>query len=273
MRRLLDDALLWAGRLLLLLSVALLVLPLVVVAAMSFDGREFLGRFPPPSLSLRWYEAFVLDAWFMRSLANSLVLAAASAAAATALGVSAAVVIDRYRFPGRDALTALFLSPVVVPTVLLGFSVLVFLSALRVTDGFTRLVLGHLILTLPYTIRTALASLGGIRRSLTEAALVLGADERAAFREVTLPLARAGVVAGFVLGFALSFEEVSLSLFLYDPASFTLPVAIVSTMRAQFNLVLAAASVLIIAVTVLLVLLVEHLVGLDRAIGGGVHGG
>ena len=99
----------------------------------------------------------------------------------------------------------------------------------------------------------------------------LGANERGAFWEVTLPLAKTGIVAGFVLGFALSFEEVSLSLFLYDPASFTLPVAIVSTMRAQFNLVIAAASVLIILATVALVLMVERLVGLDRAIGGGVY--
>jgi putative spermidine/putrescine transport system permease protein len=259
------------GGLLLVLSVAFLVAPLLVVAVMSFDARDFLGRFPPPELSLRWYEAFLLDPYYTRSLVNSLVLATAAAGMATLLGVAGAVVIDRYRFPGRDALAALFLSPLVVPTVLLGFSVLVFLSALGVTDGIQRLLAGHLILTLPYTIRTTLASLGGIRRSLTEAALVLGANERAAFREVTLPLARTGVVAGFVLGFALSFEEVSLSLFLYDPGSFTLPVAIVGTMRAQFNLTLAAASVVIIAVTVALVVLIERLVGLDRAIGGGVY--
>src|SRR3989442_13281538 len=125
---------------------------------------------------------------------------------ATVPGVAAGGVLRRFRFRGREVLSAFFLSPLVVPTVVMGFSVLMFLSLLGLYDGFVRLIAGHIVITVPYTIRTTLASLVGIKRSLVEAALSLGADERRAFREITLPLAKTGIVAGAVLAFALSFE-------------------------------------------------------------------
>ena len=151
----------------------------------------------------------------------------------------------------------------------MGFSVLMFLSLLGLYDGFVRLIAGHVVITMPYTIRTTLASLVGIKRSLIEAALSLGADERRAFRDVTLPLAKTGIVAGAVLAFALSFEEVSVSLFLYDPPSTTLPVAILGAMRSQFNLTLASAAVVMMAVTAVLVLVLDRVFGLDRSLGPG----
>ncbi len=248
-----------------------LVVPILMTVLMSFDGREYLGRFPPSTYSLRWYAAFFFDSYYMVALRNSLIVSGVAATVATVTGVTAAVVLDRYRFPGLEPLSAFFLSPLVVPTVVMGFSVLMFLSLLGVHDGFARLVAGHIIVTVPYTIRTTLASLVGIRPSLFEAALSLGADERRAFRDVTLPLAKTGIVAGAVLAFALSFEEVSVSLFLYDPPSYTLPVAILGAMRSQFNLTLASASVVMMAVTAGVILVLDRLFGLDRVIGGGIY--
>lgn len=253
------------------LTAAFLIVPIVMTTMMSFDGREFLGRFPPPLWSTRWYASFFTDSYFMGGLRNSIVISLIAATIACAAGVVAAVIIDRYEFRGKEALTAFFLSPLVVPTVLLGFAVLIFASLIGITEGYQRMIGGHVILVLPYTIRTTLAGLVGIRRSLIEAALILGATERQAFWEITFPLAKTGIVAGLVLGFALSFEEVSLSLFLFDPGSYTLPVAILSTMRAQFNLTLAAASVVIMAFTILLVVVLERSFGLDRVIGAGLY--
>jgi len=256
---------------LLLLTAALLLLPIVMTTIMSFDNRDFLGRFPPPDVSWRWYRAFFGDDYFMTGLRNSLVLSLIAAVIATTAGVAAAVVLDRYEVPAKALISAFLLSPLVVPTVILGFAVLVFASLIGVTNGFTRLIGGHVILVMPYTFRTTLASLVGIRRSLTEAALILGANEKQAFWDITFPLAKTGIVAGLVLGFALSFEEVSLSLFLFDPASYTLPVAILSTMRAQFNLTLASASVVIMVFIILLVVMLERLFGLDKVIGSGLY--
>ena len=122
--------------------------------------------------------------------------------------------LDGCEFPGKAALEALFLSPLVVPAVVIGFALLLFFALLGVFDGFTRLLGGHIIITLPYTVRTTLAGLVGIRKTLTEAAMSLGANERRAFWDVTFPLARTGMVAGAVFAFAFSMDDVAVSLFL-----------------------------------------------------------
>jgi putative spermidine/putrescine transport system permease protein len=269
--RVLDDVFVVLFVAVLAAAAVFLIVPIGMTVLMSFDGREYLGRFPPPAYSLRWYGAFFFDSYYMVALRNSGIVSVVAATVATVTGVTAAVILDRYRFPGREPLSAFFLSPLVVPTVVMGFSVLVFLSQFGVHDGFVRLVAGHVVITVPYTIRTTLASLVGIKPSLTEAAMSLGADERRAFWDVTLPLAKTGIVAGAVLAFALSFEEVSVSLFLYDPPSYTLPVAILGAMRSQFNLTLASASVVMMVVTALLVLVLDRVFGLDRVIGAGIY--
>ncbi|HMN85665.1 MAG TPA: ABC transporter permease [Bauldia sp.] len=258
-------------RIVIVLAVLFLLLPVVVGIAMSFDARSFLGPFPPKALSLRWYERFFSDPVFMRGLRVSVLLAVAATLVSTVIGVAAAVGLDRGRFPGRDALVALFLSPLIVPAVVIGFAMLLFYSWLGIGDGFLRLLGGHIVITFPYTLRATLAGLAGIRPSLVEAAMSLGATPRRAFFDVTLPLARTGIFAGAVLAFAFSFDEVAVSLFLADPQSTPLPVALVSMMRANFDLTVAAASTLLVGVTVVLILVLDRLVGIDRIVGQGVY--
>ena len=146
-----------------------------------------------------------------------------------------------------------------------------FFSLTGVYDGFWRLLGGHVIITVPYTIRTTIASLVGISPSLTEAALSLGAKERAAFWEITFPLARTGIIAGTIFAFAFSMDDVAVSLFLTDPKNYTLPVALISSMRANFDLTIAAAALFLVAFTVVLILVLDRLVGLDRMIGQGIY--
>ena len=129
---------------------------------------------------------------------------------------------------------------------------------------------GHIIITVPYTIRATLAGLGGIDRSMTEAALVLGATERRAFWDVTLPLARTGILSGTIFALAVSLDDVSVSIMLTDARTYTLPVALISSMRANFDLSIAAASVMLMLLTVTLILILDKAVGLNRAIGQGV---
>ena len=161
MTRLLDTLFVVLFGAVLAAAAVFLVVPIGMTVLMSFDGREYLGRFPPPVLSLRWYTAFFFDSYYMVALRNSAMVATVAATMATATGVTAAVLLDRYRFRGREVLSAFFLSPLVVPTVVMGFSVLMFLSLLGLYDGFVRLIAGHIVITLPYTIRTTLASLDG----------------------------------------------------------------------------------------------------------------
>ena len=145
-----------------------------------------------------------------------------------------------------------------MPPVVTGFALLLFLSEMGLVNGFARLLAGHIIITVPYTIRATLAGLAGIDRSFTEAALVLGATERQAFWDVTFPLARTGIVSGAIFAFAVSMDDVAVSIMLTDAHTYTLPVALISSMRANFDLSIAAASVLLMLVTLALILVARQ---------------
>jgi len=248
-------------------SVLFLLLPLAITLSMSFDARDYLGAFPPPELSLRWYEKFFSDSYLVKGLWTSLQLAAITALIATALGLSAAVALDR--LPGRYAqlLVTLFLSPLIVPGVVIGFALLIFYARSGMESTFLRLLGAHVLITFPYAIRTVLAALGGIRPSLAEVAQSLGASPTRAFWTVTFPLARTGVAAGAIFAFVFSLDDVAVSIFLSDPERYTLPVALVSMLHANFDLTIAAVAALIIASSIALMFLLDWVAGLDRVVG------
>lgn len=252
------------------LGLAFLAIPLVITCLMAFDARTYLGPLPPPALSLHWFERLVSQADILTSLRTSLILAVFTTVLSVTIGTAAAVGLARGNFPGKAALTSAFLSPLIVPPVVIGFGLLLFLSKAGITNGMARLLLGHVIITLPYCIRTSLASLLGSDQRLTEAAMVLGATERQAFWTITLPLMRTGVVTGAIFAFAISIDDVSISLFLSDPSATTLPVTLVSNMRAAFDLTIAAAAVVLIAVTALLIVVLDRVVGFDTVVGQGL---
>ncbi|MDV4155162.1 ABC transporter permease [Rhizobium brockwellii] len=252
------------------LGLAFLAIPLVITCVMAFDARTYLGPMPPPALSLHWFERLVSQADILTSLRTSLILAVFTTVLSVTIGTAAAVGLARGNFPGKAALTSAFLSPLIVPPVVIGFGLLLFLSKAGITNGMARLLLGHVIVTLPYCIRTSLASLLGSDQRLTEAAMVLGATERQAFWTITLPLMRTGVVTGAIFAFAISMDDVSISLFLSDPSATTLPVTLVSNMRAAFDLTIAAAAVVLIAVTALLIVVLDRVVGFDTVVGQGL---
>ncbi|MGR9353775.1 ABC transporter permease [Rhizobium leguminosarum] len=252
------------------LGLAFLAIPLVITCLMAFDARTYLGPLPPPALSLHWFERLVSQADILTSLRTSLILAILTTVLSVTIGTAAAVGLTRGNFPGKAALTSAFLSPLIVPPVVIGFGLLLFLSKAGITNGMARLLLGHVIVTLPYCIRTSLASLLGSDQRLTEAAMVLGATERQAFWTITLPLMRTGVVTGAIFAFAISIDDVSISLFLSDPSATTLPVTLVSNMRAAFDLTIAAAAVVLIAVTALLIVVLDRVVGFDTVVGQGL---
>jgi putative spermidine/putrescine transport system permease protein len=255
------------------MAVLFLLIPIVVSVILSFDDRQFLGAFPPTRFSLRWYRSFIENPAYLDGLFNSLKLAVLSTVISTIAGACAAYVLAGSEWPGRDAVETLFLSPKFVPTVVIGFSILGFASAIQVFDPFTRLIMGHVVITIPFAVRATLASLVGIRHSLVEAAMSLGAPPWRAFLDVTLPLARTGIIAGALMAFVLSFDEVAVSLFLSDAFTQTLPIALVAEMRANLNLTVAAVSTVFAAITVLMVFFLDRTVGLDSVVGQGMYRG
>ena len=253
------------------LAAAFLLFPLLVAAVLSFDARDFMGPFPPPSLSWRWYRAFFADPAYTEGLLTSLTVSSLATLLATLLGTAAALGLSRGSLRGRDAVETALLSPKFIPTVVVGFGLLGAFARLRVESGLLRLVAGHLIITLPFVVRAVLGSLLGVRRSVLEAAQSLGASPLRATLDVMLPGARSGILAGALMAFVLSFDEVAVSLFLSSPETQTLPLALVAQMQSNLNLTIAAASTAYVVVAASGLVLLDRAVGIDRVVGRGLY--
>ncbi|QKD19601.1 ABC transporter permease [Mesorhizobium sp. NZP2077] len=248
-----------------------LLFPVIVTVSMAFDGREFIGPFPPPSLSMKWFDRLFDNAYLWSGFQTSLLLAIATTVLATVIGTSAAVAISRMSPRWRDVITTMFLSPLVIPGVIIGFALLMFFSLFDLLPPFARLLAGHLIIALPYTIRMTLIGLTGISETLGEAALSLGANARQTFFTITLPLAKSGISAGAIFAFAFSMDDVAISIFLCDFNTYTLPIALVSLMRSHLDLTIAAAAVALMGLTFALLVVLDRVIGLERAIGRGIY--
>lgn len=248
-------------------TVAFLLAPLLVACLLSFDNRSFLGPFPPKDFSLRWYRSFLDNPSYLDGFWISVHIAVIAGAISTAIGTATALALADPRLPGRDAIEAVFLSPKFVPTVVIGFSLLVFTAFIGIYDPFVRLIMGHTIITIPFTIRAVSASLVALKRSHIEAAMSLGASEPRALWDVAVPAARSGIVAGGAIAFVLSFDEVAVSLFLSDAFTQTLPIALVAEMRANLNLTIAAVSTVFLAATLALLFVLDRTLGIERLAG------
>jgi putative spermidine/putrescine transport system permease protein len=258
-------------RIMLALVLLIILAPLTLVLVLSFDARDYLGPLPPPGLSLRWYAALLQSDVYIPAFGWSLAVAAVAVSVSTVTGVMAALYLHGRRFAGRDALLALFLSPFLVPNIVAGFALLVAFSHYGIRSAFIRLAAAHTLLTMPFTIRTVLISLDGLRPSFQEAALTLGARPAQVFWEVTFPLVRPGIVAGAVFAASASLGENAASVFLSDQHVTTLPVALLSEMRSNFDLTIAAVSGVIVGLTFVLVVLLDRTVGLERITGRGIY--
>ncbi len=243
----------------------LLALPAVIVVASSVSRTTFL-TFPPQGFTLDWYRRAFESPAFMGSLALSTQLAVAATVLALAIGTPAAYAIDRHRFPGRAALQAFLLSPIIVPLVVLAIGLLQLLTWLGLSQPFLRLLIGHVVITLPYVVRTMTASLSLFDRSLEEAAMNLRATPWQVVRRVTLPVLLPGLLSAAVFCFVTSFGNITVSVFLARGNQVTLPVQIFTYVEHSYDPVLAAVSTLVIVVTLLVILLVERTAGLERLV-------
>jgi putative spermidine/putrescine transport system permease protein len=230
------------------LIAAFLIAPLLIVIPMSFSDSTLM-QFPPPRLSLRWYRAYFGDRAWIDATWVSLKAGALVAVLATSLSVAAAIGLARGRFPGRAALRSLLLSPLVVPVIILAVGLYYLYAHLHLNNTLTGLVLGHVVLTLPYAVVVISASLEDLDRTLEQAALGLGATPWRAFRRVTLPLIAPGIAVAFLFAFLTSFDEVVLAVFVTGPETTTLPRKMWEGIRFELNPTIAAVSTLLIVVS------------------------
>ena len=235
--------------------------PLIIIIGASLSSSSFL-EFPPQGLSLRWFQnAFEISA-FRRTMVTSFLLATLGTLLSLAIGIPAAYAMARYRIFLPAFLGNVFILPVLVPEIVLGFSLMKSVATGLDTPIFLTLLVGHALLVLPYCVRVVSASLASFDFSIEDAAVSLGCPRWRAFFTIVLPNIRAGVVAAFVLAFITSLNDVSLSIFLTGPGISTLPIQILAHMEQFFDPTIASVSVLLMFVTVAVMVLVERTLGL-----------
>ncbi len=242
-----------------------LLLPIAVVVMAGLTAGEIL-TFPPQGLSLRWVIAFLQSDTYLNAFFFSFRLALMTMIVSTILGTAAAVFLARSRVVGRAAMRSFFLSPVVLPGVVVGFYLYSFFVAtgLGISRTIWGLWIGHILYSTPYVIGTVGAALATFDDSLEEAARSLGASPLGAFRKVTLPNISQGIQAGSIFAFIVSFGQFEVSLFLSSPNSEPLPIAMYNSMRYKFQPDAAAAGIFAIILVTASVLLTNRLVNLRR---------
>jgi len=236
------------------LFLALILAPLVVVIAAAFTDKGYISM-PFDGASLRWFRAILQNEDIVDAFWLSMRLALVAATLGVALAVPA-------------ALTGFFLSPMMIPAVVLGIAFLRFLSLLGLGGSFWALCATHVIIVVPYALRLALSSAIGLDRDAERAALSCGASRLTAFRRVVLPMIRTGVVGGWVLSFIQSFDELTMTIFVATPGTTPLPVAMYNQIAQTIDPLVASVSTVLIVGTVALMLVLDRMVGLDRVLIG-----
>lgn len=242
---------------------AFLLAPLIVVVPISFSGDNYM-MFPPTSWSLKWYPAIFASGKMTAAFWTSLLLAIVVTFLSLVIGLPAAYALVRLKPRGSEALAALFTAPLLLPTIVLGLAILIVFSRYGLLATFQGLVAAHLVVTLPYAIRVLSTALATLPIAVEEAAATLGAPPLTIFRRVTLPMMRSGLIGTTALCFLVSFDEVVLSLFMTGPRISTLPVAMYHHVEQQADPLVAALSVLLVVLTLLVVLVVDRSAGLAR---------
>jgi spermidine/putrescine transport system permease protein len=223
--------------------------PIAVTVLLSFNASQF-GGFPIRGFSLHWFGVLLQNDIVLRAFRLSLLIGSLTAVICTVLGILAAMALVRYEFPGKEWVNAVLIAPVLIPETVLAVGLLLFLRWMQQPRTFLLMLLGHVMMSLPYVVLVVQARLIGIKRVYEEAALTLGANRIHTFREITLPLLMPAVLAGVLLAFTISFDNVTATLFWRPPGIETLPTQIYSMLHTSISPEINALGTLMIAITV-----------------------
>ena len=248
-------------------SVALLFLiaPILVVIPLSFNAEPYFTftagmlTLDPDAYSLRWYEQVMLSDEWRRAAFNSLVIGLSATALATTLGTLAAVGLSSPAMPWRRAITALLISPMIVPIIIAAAGMFFFYSSVNLTQTYTGLILSHAALGAPFVVITVTAAMAGFNRELLQASASLGAGPLRGFFKVQLPLISPGVISGALFAFAASLDEVVVVLFMGGIEQRTIPRQMWSGIREEISPAILSAATFLIVIAVLLLVTIKLL--------------
>jgi putative spermidine/putrescine transport system permease protein len=249
------------------LFVIFMLAPIVVVCVVAFTPEGYLSL-PTNGPSLRWFRTIARYPEFINAFWMSIWLGAISSVIALAFSVPAALAIARYTFTGREAFTALLMSPLMIPHVVLGIAFLRFFTQIGIGGTFLGLVLSHIVIVLPFALRLTLASATGMDPRIEQAAISLGASDWTVLKRVTLPLIVPGLASGWALSFIQSFDEVTMTVFIAAPGTETLPVRMFLYIQDNIDPLVTSVSASVIAVTVVALIVLDRVYGLERLLVG-----
>jgi putative spermidine/putrescine transport system permease protein len=255
-----------AFRIITVVTFAYLLIPAAIVVAAGLNAGNYL-TFPPEGISLKWVRGFFESDVFLPAYLFSLRLGLVTMIISVILGTMTAVFLTRVAFPGRGLVRAFFLAPLLLPGIVIGLALYTYylqMPWLHLSRTFWGMVVGHVLVTMPFVIGTVSASLYGFDVALEEAARSLGAGPLKAFFSVTLPNVKSGITAGALFAFIVSFGQFDLSLLLSTPNNTPLPYAMYSSLRYEFTPVAAAAGTFAIALVVVSMVATSRLTNLSK---------
>ena len=240
-----------------------LLLPILFIVLLSFGSSRWL-IFPPPGWTLQWYGEFFSNPEWIGSILTSLKIAAIVTMLSVLFGLLAALAVTRGSFRGRSALQAFLLTPMILPVVVLAVALYALFLRTHLNGTLFGFIVAHLVIALPFSVIVISNSLVGFDRAIEDAAVVCGASPFQAKLRVTLPSIRLGLYAAAVFSFLCSWDEVVLAIFMASPSLQTFPVRIWTTLRQDLSPVIAAASSLVMLVTLTLLVLGSFAMGRQR---------
>jgi putative spermidine/putrescine transport system permease protein len=245
------------------LVILTLLAPLVVTFAVSVSASSVFNL-PPPALSLRWYERMLRLRELWPAVRLSVTIALLSTAVSLVLGTLCAIAVTRATFPGKTTLVTFMVSPLMMPGLVVGVALLQMLRELGLRDAYVSLLIGHVVITLPYVTRTVLASLSLFDFTLIDAARTLGYSPPRALLKVMVPVLAPAFLTSGLFAFLASMDNYPISIFLVDARNKTLPILMLQYLEENPDPTIAAISSGLILLTIVVLLLADRLVGLRR---------
>lgn len=244
--------------------------PLLIIIPTSFTSVRYLS-FPPVGFSLQWYEKILRRPEFIDAFWFSIQLALITAVIATLVGTLAGIALHKHKMKFGGVINNLLLSPLTVPSIIIGIAALLFFTKIGFAGTFTGLLLSHILISIPYVVRLVLTGLSSFDYTLERAALILGASPLNIFWKITLPLLKPAIFSGFIFAFLTSFDNVTISLFMITPSMKTLPLAIFTYMQENLDPLIASISAAMILLSLVFIFILERVYGLDRLFGNNSH--
>lgn len=248
----------WAFRVICVAVFAFLIVPILVIMPLSFNAEPYF-TYPMPGFSLRWYEEFFTSPQWLLGLKNSVIVGFFATLVATVLGTLAALGLNRAEYPGKPAILAVLISPIIVPIVITAAGMFYFYARIGLTGTLAGLVFAHATIGVPFVVITVSATLAGFDNNLVRAGASLGADPVRVFFKVTLPLILPGVVSGALFAFITSWDELVIAIFLASTEEHTLPRRMWSGIRELLSPTIMAVATLLILTSIALMVAMELL--------------